>query len=425
MTTTEFNVDGSNLVDLSDHDAFSQGPPRAWFAHLREHDPLNWNPERPPNSGFWSLTRHEDVVAVNRDPETFSSEAGQITLEELDEESLELRKSMIETDGNRHRALRMILQRDFTPRHLQVYEHFVRELSAVTIERALGSREFDMVKNISAQVPIRVLAKMLGVPREDTGKLIDWGNQMITNSDPEYAEVVAGSPEADQYEHLPFNSPAAQQVFDYGMKLRGERVGGDGIDLVSRLANAVPVDGKKLTDQDFKTNFALLIIAGNETTRHTISHATKALSEHREQFLLLKEQPELIPNAVEEFLRWATPLNYFRRTAMRDVEMHGKTIREGDKVVMWFTAANRDPRVFERPDEFDVTRSPNDHVAFGKGGPHFCLGNSLARLEIRIVVEELLKRVDDIEVIGEPALVRSNLVHGYKRLPVRMTHSAA
>lgn len=413
-----------NGIDLADLDVFEQG--RAWplFDALRREDPVHWNPEPAPNAGFWAVTRHEDIVAVDRDPQTFTS-ARFVNLEEVDDDLIDIRRSILESDGDRHRALRKLLQRDFGGQTLLKYEDFLRGLTETTVEAALRKGElnggFDFVKEISADFPIRVLARMLDVPDEDTGRLIDWGNRMIGNTDPDYADVLLSHADSDQYKHLPFRSPAALEVFEYGRELARSRRGAAGEDLVSKLVNRVPVDGEPLTATEFDNYFLLLVVAGNETTRHTISHSMLALLQNPDQLALLQERPELIPAAVEEFLRWASPVYHFRRTATRDVELGGRQIREGEKVVMWFASGNRDEEVFAHPYRFDVTRASNDHVAFGKGGPHFCLGNNLARLEIRLMFETLLPRIERAELAGEVKRVRSNFVNGIKTLPVRIT----
>lgn len=406
-------------IDLTDLELFAAGIPHEAFRALRDEAPAYWNDEDGGNAGFWSVTRYDDVAAVDKDPETFSSEQ-QVTLEELDAEQQIIRKSLIDTDGARHWAMRKLLLREFSPRGVAQYGEFVRGLTRVSLDRALSLGEFDFVPEISADVPIRVLARMLDVPVEDTDKLIDWGNQMIANTDPDYADVMADSPESERYRDLPFRSPAALEVFEYGFRLAAQRKGGSGKDLVSKLINTLPEDGVPLSDLDYQNYFALLIIAGNETTRHTISHTVRALATRPEAWADLKADRALVPDAVEEFLRWASPILYFRRTATREVRLHDATIRAGDKVVMWFGSANFDERHFPDPRAFDVHRKNVDHVSFGKGSPHFCLGNQLARLEIRIVIEELLARLDRIELAGEPQMVRSNLVHGIKQLPVRV-----
>ncbi len=407
------------MVDLTDLDAFEAG--RAWtmFDELRAHEPLHWNDEAAPQHGFWSLTRHADVVRVLRDPATFSSQLGGANLEELDAEQLEVRRSMLETDGDRHRALRRLLQDEFTPKGLAGYETFLRGLARVTVDAALAKGSFDVVEDISADFPINVLVRLLDVPADHTGQLIAWGNRMIGNSDPDYADVLADSADSEQYRLLPFRSPAAAEVFEYGLELAAQRRGGTGTDLVSTLVNQVPADGMPLDERDFRTYFLLLVVAGNETTRHALSHTIDALLDNPGQLALLRDDPALIGPAVEEFLRWASPVYHFRRTATRDVELHERTIKAGEKVVVWFASANRDERVFDDPYRVDVLRRRVDHLTFGKGGPHFCLGNQLARLELRIMLEELVPRLPEgLRRTGPVTRVRSNFVNGIKTFPV-------
>ncbi|WP_410590201.1 cytochrome P450 [Amycolatopsis sp. lyj-23] len=407
-------------VDLTDLGVFERNEAWRRFDVLRREAPVHWNPEPAPNSGFWSLTRHEDIVAADRDAETFTS-TGYVNLEEVEDDDLaELRRSMLESDGVRHRALRKLLQRDFGGQTLKKYEEFLRGLTEATVDAALRRGEFDFVKEVSADFPIQVLARLLDVPARDTGRLIAWGNRIIGNTDPDYADVLLGDAESDRYKHLPFRSPASLEVFEYGRELARQRRGGDGEDLVSRLVNRVPADGEPLTATEFDNYFLLLVVAGNETTRHAISHAMLALLENPDQLALLQAEPERIPVAVEEMLRWASPVYHFRRTATRDVELRGRHIKAGEKVVMWFASGNRDEDVFADPYAFDVTRKPNDHVTFGKGSPHFCLGNNLARMEIRLMFETLLPRLRRIELTGEVRRVRSNFVNGIKQFPVRV-----
>ncbi len=407
-------------IDLTDLDVFEQN--RAWplFDRLRHDAPVHWNPEPAPNAGFWSVTRHADIVAIDRDADTYSSTKF-VNLEEIDDDLIEVRRSMLESDGTRHRALRRLLARDFGGQTLRRFEDFLRGLTRATVDAALRHTEFDFVREISADFPIQVLARMLDVAEDHTGQLIDWGNRIIGNDDPDYADVLLSDAASDEYKHLPFRSPASIEVFEYGRELARTRRGGDGEDLVSKLVNRVPEDGEPLTATEFDNYFLLLVVAGNETTRHAISHSMLALLNNPDQLRLLQDQPELIPTAVEELLRWATPVYHFRRTLTRDVELHGQPMRAGDKVVMWFGSGNRDEVVFDRPDELDVTRRPNDHVTFGKGSPHFCLGNALARMEIRLMFETLLPRIKSIELTGDVARVRSNFVNGIKRFPVRIT----
>jgi cytochrome P450 len=261
---------------------------------------------------------------------------------------------------------------------------------------------------------------MLDVPDADIYKLIDWGDRMVGNTDPDHTDVLADSEESEKYRLLPFRSPAALEVFAYGNELARRRRGGGATDLVSRLVNQAPEDGIPLSERDFNSYFLLLVVAGNETTRHTITHSMNNLIKNPDQLALLQEKPELIPWAVEEFLRLASPVYHFRRTATKDTEIGGQAIKEGDKVVTWFASGNRDPAVFTNPYTMDATRNPNEHMAFGRGGPHMCLGNSLARLEIRIMFESLLPRISGMQSTGEVSKLRSNFVNGIKRFPVRV-----
>ena len=409
-------------VDLTDLDAFARNEGWSMFDTLRGADPVHWTAEAAPNSGFWAVTKHADICAVDKDPEVFTSQK-YVNLEEVDDDLMDLRRSMLETDGVRHRALRKLIQREFSQGPLtRKYEDFLRGLTKSTVDNALQSTEFDFVEKVSADFPIQVLvpaARRADVRHRPAD--LDWGNQMIGNTDPDYTDHLITDPDSDQYKHLPFRSPAALEVFEYGRKLAAERKGGDGTDLISMLVNRTPEDGEPVSATDFDNYFLLLVIAGNETTRHTISQAMLALIQHQDQLRILQERPELIPNAVEEFLRWASPVYHFRRTATRDVELGGKQIKADDKVVMWFASGNRDADVFENPYSFDVTRTDIDHVTFGKGSPHMCLGNALARMEIRLMFTELIPRLGSIELNGEITRVRSNFVNGIKKFPVAVT----
>ncbi|MFD9600395.1 cytochrome P450 [Streptomyces sp. NPDC059970] len=379
-------------VDLADLEKFTDGiTPWRMFHTLRHGDPVHWQPEESPNAGFWAVTRHEDIARVDRDAETFTSTMF-VNLEEVDEDQIKKRASILELDGVRHRAMRSLLQRQFGQGVINSYADFLRGLTAKTLDTALAKGTFDFVADVSADFPINVLARLLDVPPEDNQQLIDWGNRIIGNTDPDYADVLLHSEESEKYRDLPFRSPASLEVFEYGRELARRRRGGNGTDLISKLVNETPRDGIPLSDQDFDDYFLLLVVAGNETTRHTITHSMLGLIQHPEQLARLQADPSLIPTAVEEFLRWASPVYHFRRTATRDVELVDKRVKEGDKVVMWYASGNRDEKVFDNPYDFDVTRTNNDHVTFGKGSPHLCLGNLLARTEIRIMFEELTPR---------------------------------
>jgi cytochrome P450 len=407
-------------ITLANLDVFENGAPWSLFADLRRESPIHWNEEEKPNSGFYSVTRYHDIVKVLRDSETFTSERF-TNLEEVDAEQEEARRSLLETDGTRHRALRRLLQGQFTPQAVAKYETFLRGLTATTLDNAFAKSEFDFVEEVAADFPIQVLAKLLDVPESDTGQLIDWGNRMIGFDDPEHADVLINDPESEKYRLVPFKSPAALEVFAYGDELARQRKGKDGTDLVSVLINSPMSDGIELSERDFHTNFLLLVVAGNETTRHTITHTMNNLINNPDQLALLQERPDLIPWAVEEFLRYASPVYHFRRTATKDVDFNGVLIKKGQKIVPWFASGNRDDSVFENPNKFDVTRNPNEHMAFGRGGPHMCLGNALARIELRVMFEDLVSRVDKVERVGDVDFLLSNFVHGIKRMPVKVS----
>ncbi|MEZ5117086.1 MAG: cytochrome P450 [Candidatus Nanopelagicales bacterium] len=410
-------------VDLADLDVFERNEAWGMFETLRSQAPVFWNPEHDGGSGFWAITRFEDIERVDKDPETFTSTKF-TNLEEPPPEYQDLRRSILETDGTRHQALRKLLMRDFSAAQLRRYEDFLRGLARVTVDTALQEEEFDFVDAIAADYPIQVLVRLLDTPDEMTPQLISWGNEIVGFTDPDYARVLVNSPEAEQYAHLPFRSPVSQEIFEYGRQLKAERTGAtDRDDLISKLVNRIPDDGIPLDDKDFDNYFLLLVVAGNETTRQAISHSMKALMDNPDQWQWFLDNPDKAQVAVEELIRYASPVYHFRRTATRDVEMHGQQIKEGDKVVMWFPAANRDPEKFDDPYRLDLSRFPNDHLTFGKG-PHTCMGANLARLEIRILFETLLPRLESIEQAGDIVRVRSNFINGIKKFPVRVKAKA-
>jgi cytochrome P450 len=413
---------GPRLEDVSlENDDFAERVPHETFALLRREAPVWWY-DWPLGRGYWCVTKHADVVAVSRDTKTFTSEQG-ANLEDLDEEQRAARQSMLETDPPRHTRLRGLVGPPFTPRAIKAYELVLRELTTAVLDRALPLREFDFIEEVAKQLPIRVLARLLGAPDEDTDRLIDWGDRMIGNTDPELADVLSDTPESEQYRMLPFRSPASLELFEYAHRIADERRGAPIDDLVSKLVNA-EIDGERLTEREFDTMFLLLVVAGNETTRQAIAHGMLALTENRDQWRRLADDPELVWTAgADEILRWSSPVLHFRRTATRDVEVGGQTIRAGDKIVIWYVSANFDEDVFADPLRFDVGRRPNPHVTFGGGGPHFCLGAHLAKLEVQVMFDELLPRLADIELLGPPERMRTNFTNALKRMPVRVTEA--
>ncbi|MDQ3865713.1 MAG: cytochrome P450 [Actinomycetota bacterium] len=407
-----------DAVDL-ENDVFAERVPHETFALLRREAPVWWY-EWKGGRGFWCVTKHADVVAVSRDTKTYSSELGGANLEDLDEDARLARQSMLETDPPRHTRLRGLVGSPFTPRAVRAYELALRELTHDVLDRALPLREFDFIEEIAKELPIRVLARLLGVPEADTDRLIAWGDRMIANTDPDFADVLHDSPESERYRLLPFRSPAALELFEYGHRIAAERRARPKDDLVSKLVHA-EIDGERLSEREFDTMFLLLVVAGNETTRQAIAHGMLALVEHREEWGRLREDLSLIADTgADEVLRWSSPVLHFRRTATSDVELGGQRIRAGDKVVVWYVSANFDEDVFDDPYRFDVGRRPNRHVTFGGGGPHYCLGAHLAKLEVQVMFEELLPRLADVELAGPPVRVRTNFTNALKRMPVRV-----
>jgi cytochrome P450 len=402
-------------IDLVDNDRYVDSVPYADFDRLRRDDPVHWHPE-VHGPGFWAVTRYDDVVAVSRDTRTFSSETGASALADLAPDELVARKSMIDVDPPRHTRLRRLLAGEFTRHQVRGQQARVTALVAPILDSVLERGEFDWVSHVATAVPIRALCQIVGVPAEDEQLMISLGDQMIANTDADLSAVQPDSPESDPYRLLPFRSPAARQMHAYARELRTARQDRPAADLATALATAA-TDGSPLSESEFEAMFLLLIVAGNETTRSALSLGIQAFIEHPDQWDRLLQGADL-DLAVEEVLRWTTPLHHFRRTATRPVELRGTPIERGDKVLVWYTSANRDELVFADPYAFDVTRDPNPQIAFGRGGPHRCLGEHLARLEIRTVLTQLVERGVRLDQTGPARRIRSNFTNGLKSLPV-------
>ncbi|MCE2524932.1 MAG: cytochrome P450 [Acidimicrobiia bacterium] len=411
-------------VDICSHDVYERAIPHEAFARLRREMPVAWHPEPDGNAGFWAVTRWADLVAVHRDHETFSSQVGGTELEELerDPEAREARRTMLETDPPEHTRLRRMVSRNFTRRSIERWTGDARELMAQILDEALADAggngagaEVDFVGAVARPLPILMISRILGVPDEDTGSLFEWADRIIYHADPDYSEVVFDREDTDPYRLLPFRSPTSTRVFAYARQLADGKRRHPADDVVSLLVAA-----GELSRQNFNTLFLLLVIAGNETTRHALNHGALALAERPGELARLRAEPDLLTTAVEEVLRYASPQIHFRRTAVMDTEVAGVPVAAGDKVVTWYLSANYDEEVFDDPHTLDLGRDPNRHVTFGGGGPHFCLGSWLARLEVRVFLEELLRRNLHLEVCGEVTRVRSNFINGLKRLPLRI-----
>jgi cholest-4-en-3-one 26-monooxygenase len=395
--------------DLLSPDVFRDQRHHDAFSRLRADDPVHWHVDSS-GLGFWCLTKQADVVLVSRDPETFVSALG-FTLVDIDPEDLQgmmMRQMLPGMDRPEHTRFRRIVSKGFSPRTLKLVEDHLALKAKRIVDGVINRGSCDFVADIAAELPLQAIAELVGVPEEDRRRIFVWGNQMTGMDDPEFA----GDPEAGYL--------ASAEMMAYAEELRRRRVADPRHDIMTLLTGATgEADG--LTDAELTIFFLLLVVAGNETTRNATSHGIRALIEHPAEMEKLRRDPspDRMTRAVEEILRWASPILYFRRTATRDVELRDKTIRSGDRVVLWYASANRDADAFPDPFTFDVDRWPNEHVTFGGGGPHFCLGASLARMELRLIFTELVTRVPGIQLDGPVEVLRSNFVGGIKRMPVR------
>jgi cytochrome P450 len=413
----------TEAVDLTDLDMWARGVPYNEFARLRRDAPVAWHDEAAPNLGFWSVTGYSDIVAASRDVATFSSARG-ISLEEPTDEDMAARRTIIDTDPPDHTKLRKIVSGAFSIRAVAVYQHFVAGLTEQVLDAALSrpvlaGEAFDFIDAVAKQVPIRVLARIMGLPEADLDTFIDLGDRLIANTDPDITDVVWGRDDTDAYRRFPFRSPYGKQLWDLGREIVADRLRDPGDDLLSLLLRA-EVDGDRLSEVDLDNFFSILVIAGNETTRIAIAQGVLAFCEYPEQWERLRADPGLLDPATDEVLRWSCPTHFMRRTATTDTELGGSAIRAGDKVVLWYVSGNRDAAEFPDPDVFDVGRAPNRHLSFGRGGPHLCLGAHLGRLEVRVVLAALARRVARFQLAGEPRRIRSNFTNGLKSLPVRV-----
>jgi len=408
-------------LDIVSHDVYERGVPHAAYDRFRTEAPVAWVAEGPHNghdgAGFWSLTRHADVVAVHKDWRTFSSEVGGTEIEELAPDAVIARRTMLETDPPRHTKLRQLVNPAFAKPTMERYAASARAIVDELLTSAVGAGTIDVVEHVSRELPIRMLVEILGVPMEDAPQLFHWADQIVYHADPEFSEVVVDREDTDPYRLLPFRSPTSLKVFEYFERLAAARRRDPAADVITVLADAL-VDGEPLTERERGTFLLLLLIAGNETTRHSLTQAVMAFAHHPEQLERLRDEPGLLDTAVEEVLRWACPQVHFRRTATTDCTIGDVAVSAGDKVVTWYIAANFDPAQFAEPHTFDIARSPNRHVTFGGGGPHLCLGQWMARLEVRTFLEGLVRHVGAIESAGAAERVRSNFINGIKRCPV-------
>ena len=399
-------------INITDPEVYRALDHHEMFKVLRAEDPVHWT-EEADGPGFWSITKHEDLTLINRDAEGFSSEANGVNLIEPDhmDPGYDMRgKIMLMTDPPRHTRLRLLVNKGFTPRMINLIEQHLRYRTELIVDEVIERGECEFVTELAAELPLQAIAEIMGVPQEERHLLFEWSNRMVGADDPEY--------NGDDPEDA---TNAAAELYMYAATLGEARRANPQDDVVSKLINA-EINGDKLTQEEFELFCLLLTVAGNETTRNATAHGIVALMENPDQFALLRSDLDrYLDGAVEEILRWATPVLHFRRTAMKDLELRGKQIKKGDKVVIWHISANRDEDVFDEPFKFDIERSPNDHIAFGGGGAHYCLGTNLARMELRLIFREVVERMGDVALNGEVERLRSNFIGGIKHIPVTFT----
>ncbi len=413
------------MVDIASPELYERsGIPHDEFARLRREEPVVWHDWECSRGGFWAVTTRDDVTTVTRDWHTYTS-AEFTNLFELSAEAKVARKSLIDTDGPEHTRLRRLVTPPFTMRRTGDYDAVARGITNGLLDAMLesgsgGGSAVDVVKMLSEPLPIQVIVSILGVPAADADFMVELSNQLVEGTS--HREV---NPHAygntTPLELLPFNSPASHALFEYGRGLHAERSTCAADDLVSKLVTA-EIDGDRLTDQEFCNFFQLLVFAGNETTRTAISQGIHHLMQYPDQQERLHADPSLIPTAVEEIIRCGVPVLHMRRTATTDAVLHDKRVREGDWVVLWYASSNFDEQVWPDSRSFDIGRAPKpDHTSFGAFGPHHCLGAPLARLELRLMLEEIVRRGVRFAPAGEPVRVASNFVNGMLHLPATVT----
>jgi cytochrome P450 len=401
-------------IDLVDQDTYARsGVPHDQFRRLREHEPVFWHHGDRDRGwpGFWAVTRHEDVVHVSRHPELYSSFRRTVIFDEPDPDTLPMQRlMMLNQDPPEHTRRRSLVNKGFTPRTIGRLRRHIGDICDRLLDDV--GDEADFVTDVAAQLPLYVICELLGAPPADRDQIFRWSNLLIGFDDPDFQR----SPEE--------GAQAAGQLYEYANELAARRREDPRDDIVTKLLQP-DEHGDELTVDEFDVFVLMLAVAGNETTRNAASGGMLAFFEHPDQWRRLCDDPSLVTTAVDEIVRWVSPVNLFRRTATRNTELRGRKIEEGDKVVVFYASANRDAAVFDDPDVFDIGRDPNPHIGFGGGGPHFCLGAHLARLELSVLFETLSRRMPNIELTGNVRRLRSNFINGIKEMPVRFGPAAA
>jgi len=402
----------TDYLNLMDPLTFSEQVPHEYFAHLRATEPVSWRDHDAPSIPYWAVTSHEACVRVNREWEEFSSFPKTSLINDNTEEMIAQQQlMMLNMDPPDHTRYRRLVNKAFTPRMIRDLEVRLHTVTDELLDNVCEVGAADFVVDIAAELPLIVIAELMGVPFEDRHKMFNWSNSMIGSEDPEYRHSAE------------IGEIAAMELYAYASDLFSKKRSHPTEDLMTALTK-VNADGETLSDLELELFFLLLAVAGNETTRNLIAGAMNTFFQNPDQWQLLVNDRSLLPNAVEEMLRYVTPVMCFRRTAMTDVSLEGAEIKKGDKVVFYHVSANRDESIFENPNVFDITRSPNPHMAFGGGGPHFCLGANLARMEIMVMFEHLLDRMPDITQAGPTQRLQSPFINGIKHIPVSFTPSA-
>jgi cholest-4-en-3-one 26-monooxygenase len=401
-------------IDVYSMDQYAaSGVPHDQLRRLRQEEPVFRHDDPQLPEGYWAITKHADVVYVSRNPELFSSFEKTAMLDEYAQEQIDQQRMfMLNQDPPDHTRMRGLVNRGFTPRMIAGLEARIQETCDDIVGQALAKGEGDFVTLCAAELPLIVIAELMGVPIEDRHKVFDWSNRMVGGNDPEYGVT----------EEQRFN--AAQEMWAYANELAKQKRAQVQDDIVSKLISADEA-GNVLSELEFDLFFMLLAVAGNETTRNAISGGMYAFTQHPEQWDRLKADPSLIPSAADEIVRFVSPVNLFRRTPTQDVEIGGVPIKKGEKVVIYYSSANRDESVFPNPDVFDIGREPNPHVGFGGGGPHFCLGRHLAKLEIECLFRSFIQQTERVELVAEPRRLRSNFINGIKEMTVRFVPAVA
>ncbi|MDZ7728924.1 MAG: cytochrome P450 [Dehalococcoidia bacterium] len=411
-------------INLNDPTIFERNEQQEVFRFLRNNQPIHWNPEGEESVGYWNITKYEDVMYISRNPQLFSSEKGIVSFypkdpTDRDEQMSGDGKMLITMDPPRHVKLRRLVNKGFTPRAVRAMEDHIREITNSVLDDIGPKGRCDFVLDVASQLPLAVICGMMGLRKEDWPYMFELTNKVLGQGDPEYQtdapEELRGTAEGARIA----GQMGTMQMFGYFAQQLQERKEHRKDDLISLLVDS-EVDGDHLSDEDILWFCFLLILAGNETTRNAISGGLHVLCQHPDQRAELQKDYALFPTAIEEILRWVSPVTHMARVATADAEIRGQAIKEGERLVMWYPSVNRDEDIFPNPDTFDIHRDPNDHLAFGIG-EHFCLGAGFARLELRVMFEELFRRFPDIEMDGEPERLRSTFIGGIKHLPVKFT----